>query len=103
MGSLQPVCCRCVDRRPANADFLCRDFQAELWGDWDGKETVNGDRSREWLLWCLGVDLFANVVAHFGINYMAQLMMSCVSLVGLHFCGSLRGKAVDRTKGGGSG
>ena len=45
------------------------------------RKQVNGDRSREWLLWCLGVDLFANVVSHFGINYMAQLMMSVFPLL----------------------
>ena len=28
-----------------------------------------------------GFDLFANVVAHFGINYMAQLMMSFFPLL----------------------
>jgi hypothetical protein len=53
----------------------------------NARKDVNGDRAREWLLWCLGVDLFANVVSHFGINYMAQLMMSVF--------GSLRGKTVD--------
>jgi hypothetical protein len=45
------------------------------------RKQVNGDRAREWLLWCLGVDLFANVVSHFGINYMAVLMMSMFPLL----------------------
>jgi hypothetical protein len=45
------------------------------------RKQVNGDRAREWLLWCMGVDLFANVVSHFGINYMAQLMMSMFPLL----------------------
>jgi hypothetical protein len=45
------------------------------------RKQVNGDRAREWLLWCLGADLFANVVSHFGINYMAQLMMSLFPLL----------------------
>jgi len=39
------------------------------------REQVNGDRGQEWLLWCLGASLFANVVAQFGINYMVQLQM----------------------------
>jgi len=41
---------------------------------------VSGDHVQEWLLWCLGSALFANVVASFGINYMVQLMMcfSCL-------------------------
>ena len=45
------------------------------------RKQVNGDRGQEWFLWCLGLDLFANVVAHFGINYMAQMMMSLFPLL----------------------
>jgi hypothetical protein len=47
---------------------------------------VEGERGQEWLLWCLGSSLFANVVASFGINYMVQLQMclypllACVSV-----------------------
>jgi hypothetical protein len=46
---------------------------------------VSGDRKQEWLLWCLGAVMFANVVASFGINYMVQLqtflftILACVS------------------------
>jgi len=40
------------------------------------RKRVNGNREEEWFLWCLGSVLFANVVAHFGINYMAQMMMT---------------------------
>jgi hypothetical protein len=45
------------------------------------RKLVNGDRGQEWLFWCLGSALFATVVAHFGINYMAQLIMGFFSLV----------------------
>jgi hypothetical protein len=45
------------------------------------RKQVNGDRAQELLLWCLGADLFANVVASFGINYMAQLLMSLFPLL----------------------
>jgi hypothetical protein len=45
------------------------------------RKQVNGDRAEEWLLWCLGADLFANVVASFGINYMAQMQMSLFPLL----------------------
>jgi hypothetical protein len=45
------------------------------------RKQVNRDRQQEWLLWCLGSALFATVVAHFGINYMAQLMMGFFPLV----------------------
>jgi hypothetical protein len=45
------------------------------------RKRVNRDRGQEWFLWCLGSALFANVVASFGINYMAQLMMSLFPLL----------------------
>ena len=41
----------------------------------NARKLVNGDRAQQWPLWCLGSVLFANVVASFGINYVAQLMM----------------------------
>lgn len=47
----------------------------------DARKRVNGDRKEEWLLWCLGSSLFATVVAHFGINYMAQLIMGFFPLI----------------------
>ena len=47
----------------------------------DARKKVDGDRRREWLLWCLGSSLFAVTVAHFGINYMSQLMMSFFPLL----------------------
>jgi hypothetical protein len=40
------------------------------------RKQVEGDRGQEWLFWCLGSSVFAIVVASFGSNYMAQLMMS---------------------------
>jgi hypothetical protein len=45
------------------------------------RKQVDGDRAQEWLLWCLGSSLFANVVSHFGINYMAQLMLGFFPLL----------------------
>ena len=51
------------------------------------RHLISGDRRKEWMLWCFGSSLFANVVAHFGINYMAQLIMgffpliACISVV----------------------
>lgn len=47
----------------------------------DARKHLDGDRQQEWLLWCLGSTLFATVVAHFGINYVAQLMMGLFSLI----------------------
>jgi hypothetical protein len=60
---------------------------------------VNGKRGEEWLLWCLGTDLFANVVAHFGINYMAQMMMSFFPLLACISAASFEAKqAVARAE-----
>jgi hypothetical protein len=42
---------------------------------------VRGDRRQEWMFWCLGSSLFANVVAHFGINYMVHLLMCFFVLI----------------------
>ena len=39
----------------------------------EARKKVQGDRGREWLLWCLGSTLFSVVVAHFGINYPAMM------------------------------
>jgi len=48
------------------------------------RRRVEGDRRQEWLFWCLGSALFANVVAHFGVNYGYQLMICLfVLLVGI--------------------
>ena len=53
------------------------------------RKLVEGDRAKEWLLWCLGSTLFANVVASFGINYMVQLeialfaLLACISVATL--------------------
>jgi hypothetical protein len=50
------------------------------------RKRVDGDRRQEWLFWCLGSALFANVVAHFGINYMVHLsiyffiLLVCISV-----------------------
>jgi hypothetical protein len=47
----------------------------------NARKWVSGDRPQEWLLWCFGSSLFATVVAQFGINYMAQLIMGFFPLV----------------------
>jgi hypothetical protein len=41
----------------------------------NARKQVQGDRSREWFLWCLGSALFSVVVAHFGINYPSMMEM----------------------------
>jgi hypothetical protein len=44
------------------------------------RKKVQGDRGREWLLWCLGSALFSVVVAHFGINYPAMMEIGLFTL-----------------------
>jgi hypothetical protein len=36
------------------------------------RKLVDGDTAEEWMLWCLGSALFANVVGFFGVNYFDQ-------------------------------
>jgi len=45
------------------------------------RKQISGNRSQEWLLWCLGSAVFATVMAQFGINYMAQLMLGFFPLL----------------------
>lgn len=45
------------------------------------RKLVEGNQEKEWMMWCLGSSLFATLVAHFGINYMAQLIMGFFPLV----------------------
>lgn len=39
------------------------------------RKQASENRGQEWLLWCLGSALFANIVASFGINYMYHLIL----------------------------
>lgn len=39
------------------------------------RKNVEGNPNAEWFTWCLGSVLFAHVVSHFGINYLALGMM----------------------------
>jgi hypothetical protein len=47
----------------------------------DARKKVNGSSRREWILWCMGTSLFANVVASFGINYVNQLLLGFFPLL----------------------
>jgi hypothetical protein len=38
----------------------------------DARKAVDGDKDQEWMLWCLGSAMFANVVGFFGVNYFDQ-------------------------------
>jgi hypothetical protein len=52
----------------------------------NAREKVDGDRKREWLVWCLGAFMWANVVASYGISYLVQLegllfpILACISV-----------------------
>lgn len=46
----------------------------------NARKAAEGNRDREWALWCLGSVFFGHVVAHFGINYMAMGMMGLFPL-----------------------
>jgi hypothetical protein len=39
----------------------------------EARKKLQGDRGREWFLWCLGSTLFSVVAGHFGINYPAMM------------------------------
>jgi hypothetical protein len=58
------------------------------------RKLVDGDLGQEWLLWCLGSSLFATVVAHFGINYMAQLIMGFFPLLAFISVATLEARPV---------
>lgn len=53
----------------------------------NARKIVDGDKDREWMVWCLGAALFANVVAFFGVNYFDQsrvlwfLLLAMISAV----------------------
>jgi hypothetical protein len=50
------------------------------------REQVDGDRSKEWAVWCFGAPLFASIVASFGINSVPQMLigffatLACISI-----------------------
>ena len=61
--------------------FYIAIFQRSFSALGTARKLAIGDRNQEWFLWCLGSSLFATVVAHFGINYMAQGIMGVFPLV----------------------
>jgi hypothetical protein len=40
------------------------------------RRVAQGSHKQEWLLWCLGVTVFAHVVAYFGIGYWDQMQVA---------------------------
>jgi hypothetical protein len=41
----------------------------------NARKAVDGQKDKEWMLWCLGSAMFANVVGFFGVNYFDQSRM----------------------------
>ena len=78
---LQSVCSPSRERGPVSVWLLISRFSAGASGRLGrpGKRW-QGDRGREWLLWCLGSALFSVVVAHFGINYPAMMEIGLFTL-----------------------
>jgi hypothetical protein len=49
----------------------------------NARKSVDGKSSEEWLFWCLGCSLFANVVAFFGVNYFDQSKVGWFTLLAM--------------------
>ncbi len=47
------------------------------------RKRVAGNQKQEWLCWCLGSALVANVVGWFGCSYMAQMQMALFPLLAM--------------------
>ncbi|MGA8491160.1 MAG: hypothetical protein WB711_12100 [Terriglobales bacterium] len=62
------------------------------------RKKVQGDRGREWLLWCLGSTLFSIAVAHFGINYPAMMEIGLFTLWALTSVATSEAKRPAETK-----
>jgi hypothetical protein len=49
----------------------------------DARKAVDGEKDKEWMLWCLGSALFATVVGFFGVNYFDQSRVSWFILLAM--------------------
>jgi hypothetical protein len=47
------------------------------------RKRAAGNRTQEWLCWCLGCSLLAHVVGWFGCSYMAQMQMALFPLLAM--------------------
>jgi hypothetical protein len=47
------------------------------------RKFVQGDRRKEWFLWCIGSALFAHVVGYFGIDYFDQSLFAWFLLLAI--------------------
>ena len=49
----------------------------------NARKRVEGDTAKEWVYWCLGSALFANVVGFFGVNYFDQSRVGWLALLAM--------------------
>jgi hypothetical protein len=69
----------------------------------DARRVIDGDKDKEWMLWCLGSAMFANVVGFFGVNYFDQsrvwwfILLAMISAIA---CPILQSKAAPGIKDG---
>jgi hypothetical protein len=47
------------------------------------RKLVEGNRSQEWFLWCLGASLFSHVVGFFGVKYFDQMQFAWFALLAM--------------------
>lgn len=47
------------------------------------RKSVEGNRSEEWFLWCLGASMFAHLVVFFGIDYFDQMEFAWFALLAI--------------------
>jgi hypothetical protein len=75
----------------------------------DARKAVDGDKDQEWMLWCLGSAMFANVVGFFGVNYFDQsrvwwfILLAMISAIASPILQSHTVPAVPDTTSAGSG
>jgi len=62
----------------------------------DARKAVEGDRKREWFFWLLGVALFANVTAFFGVSYWDQTQVAWILLLVLICAATAKAKKPDQ-------
>ena len=49
----------------------------------NARKVVEGDRVKEWFIWCIGSTLFAHVVSFFGVNYFDQSRFAWFALLAI--------------------
>jgi len=75
----------------------------------NARKAVDGDKGQEWIMWCLGSAMFANVVGFFGVNYFDQsrvwwfILLAMISAIAAPILQSHTEPVVSDTTSAGSG